>query len=101
MTDVSVTRNDTRQRFEAHVGGEFAGFADYFLRDGVYVFPHTVVDERFGGRGVGTTLVRAALDEVRDENARLLPACSFVAAFVERNPEYRNLLAGTDEEHRA
>lgn len=98
MTDVRITRNDSRQRFEAYVGDEFAGYADYFLRDGVYVFPHTVVEERFGGRGVGTTLVRAALDEVSAEDARILPACSFVAAFVERNPDYRRLLAGNHEE---
>lgn len=93
MSDVTVTRNEGASRFEARVGEELAGIAEYVLRDGVYVFPHTVVDPRFGGQGVGTTLVRTALDEVRDENATMIPSCSFVAAFVDKNPEYRNLVA--------
>jgi GCN5-related N-acetyltransferase len=45
------------------------------------------------GQGVGSTLVRGALDALRAEGSKVVPRCEFVAACVERHPEYRDSLA--------
>ena len=49
--------------------------------------------EALSGQGVGSKLVRGVLDALRAEGAKVVPRCEFVAAFVERHPEYRDLLA--------
>jgi len=81
-----------RSRYEAHVDGEYAGFADYRRRDGVTVFPHTVVDSAFEGRGVGSALARVAMDAARSTGDSVVPACSFFADFIDRHPEYGDLV---------
>ena len=79
-------------RFEIHVDGRLAGFAEYSTRPdgahpGLLVFTHTEVDEAFGGRGLGSTLVRAALDTARDRGVPIRPDCPFVRTYVERHPD--------------
>ena len=92
-TTVTVTDNSEEQRFEAHVDGELAGFAEYRLREGVIVFTHTEVDDAFEGRGVGTQLARQALDAVLEAGERrVVPRCPFIKAWIDRHPDYRSLL---------
>lgn len=94
MTDVVVTKNDSASRYEAHVGGELAGFADYRLKDGVIVFTHTEVDDQFEGKGVGSAIAHFALDDVRaDGTRRVVPICPFIKAWIGRHPDYQALLA--------
>lgn len=85
-----------RSRFEITVGGELAGFADYRLdetSDGaVMVFPHTVVEERHGGQGVGGDLVRGALDAARERGMLVRPVCWFVEGWIDRHPDYADLV---------
>jgi predicted GNAT family acetyltransferase len=50
------------------------------------------VDERYRGRGVGEALVRGTLDQLRERGDRLVPKCPFVAAFIQRHPEYAELV---------
>ena len=54
---------------------------------------HTVVSPRHGGQGHGSTLVRGALEQLREQGATVVPACSFVARFVRPGGEYEDLLA--------
>ncbi|MFT3852292.1 MAG: GNAT family N-acetyltransferase [Ilumatobacteraceae bacterium] len=74
-------------RFEITVGGEPAGFADY-RRDGdVVALPHTVIDPRFRGRGLGAVLATAALDSLKAEGVKVLPQCWFVRDVIAANPD--------------
>jgi chromate reductase, NAD(P)H dehydrogenase (quinone) len=85
----------TSQRFELRIGGEhgeLAGFAEYRTVGDRIELPHTMTDPAFGGQGVGSVLVRSVLDKFAAENKRVLPSCSFVAKFIEKNPEYQQLL---------
>lgn len=90
MTDVS--RNEAETRYELVVDGRTA-IAEYRMRDGAAVFDHTVVPPELEGQGVGSRLVKAALDDTRARGLRVVPACSFVAAYIKRHPEYRDLIA--------
>jgi predicted GNAT family acetyltransferase len=91
--DINVTRNDALRRYEISVDGELAGFADIQPSGEVTVFPHTEIAERFGGRGLGTRLVKAALDDMQARGQRVVAQCSLVAAVIAKNPEYQQLLA--------
>ena len=91
MPSPHVVHDPDRKRF---VVATDAGEAvlDYTKTGSVYVFTHTQVPEEAEGQGVGTRLVEAAVDHVRDEGATMMPLCPFVAAYVERHPETHDLV---------
>ena len=81
-------------RFELLLDGERIGFADYFVdASGYYVFPHVEIEPKHGGRGLGGVLVRGALDAMRQRNAKIVPRCPFVVAWVDAHPRYADLVA--------
>jgi len=84
-----ITDNGEKSRFEAELDGVRAGYAHYRLGAGTITFDHTVVDPAFGGRGVGSALVRHALDAVRaDGERKVIATCSFVKDWIAKHPEY-------------
>ena len=90
MADVDVRDNPADSRFEAYVDGALAGFAEYDLTDGVITFVHTEVDDAYEGQGVGSGLVRAALDDVlgRGDLRGVRASCPFVRSWIRRHPDY-------------
>jgi hypothetical protein len=57
---------------------------------------HTEVPEALSGQGVGSRLVRGALDLIRAEGLMVVPSCSFVAAWIGKHPDYADLVAAED-----
>lgn len=93
--DITVRNNAEASRYEALVGEEVAGYAEYACTEDVIVFTHTIVQPEFEGRGVASTLVRHALDEVRDDGTRHVdPQCSYVKGWIAKHPEYIPLVYG-------
>jgi predicted GNAT family acetyltransferase len=93
MSDVEVRNNPAENRYEAWLDGSLAGVAAYEPREDAVVFTHTEVDDRFEGRGVGSALVRGALDDVRAKGDReVVPLCPFVKSWIDKHPEYQDLL---------
>lgn len=91
--DIDVRDVPEHDRFEATLDGAVVGVLDY-RRDGdAVLLTHAEVSPEVGGRGVGTALVRAALDELDARGERIVPLCSFVRAFVRDNPSYQRLVA--------
>lgn len=80
------------QAYVAHAGDQVAGRAEYQLAKALVVFTHTEVEPRFEGQGVGGTLVREALDDVRSRGLSVLPLCPFVKAWIGRHPDYQDLV---------
>jgi predicted GNAT family acetyltransferase len=78
-------------RFEARIGGALAGFAQYVRTPDLIVYPHTEVDLAFEGRGVGSALARAALDDARQRARPVLAVCPFIARWMSQHPEYLDL----------
>ncbi|MBK9474722.1 MAG: GNAT family N-acetyltransferase [Tetrasphaera sp.] len=95
---VEVRDNPQDLRFEARIDGALVGFAEYRLTDTHIVFTHTEVDPAFGGRGIGGALARGALDAVRAGGTlaggtlAVRPRCSFIEAWIEKHPDYADLL---------
>jgi predicted GNAT family acetyltransferase len=89
MTDV---RNNTdKNRYELSVDGHLAA-TYYRIADGVITFIHTEVPDALAGRGVGGKLVKGALDQVRAAGLKVVPQCPFVRAYIEKHPDYADLL---------
>lgn len=94
MADIDIEDNVNTSRFIAAVGGSPAGFLAYELEGPVMTLTHTEVDPDHEGEGVGSALVRHALDGVRSKGARTTVRirCPFVAKWVQAHPEYQSLL---------
>jgi predicted GNAT family acetyltransferase len=89
---LTVRDNPAESRFEAvDESGALAAVSVYVRHDDRVVFVHTEVDDAFEGQGVGSLLVRQALDTVRGEGLRVVAQCPFVKAWIERHPEYADL----------
>ena len=82
-----------QNRYELLLGGRRIGLAAYRRRDGRIVFTHTEVDESCSGRGYGSFLARAVLDDARRQGLEVTPLCPFISKFIERHPEYQDLAA--------
>ncbi len=95
MPEVTITDNPEKKRYEIVQDGTLAGFAEYMLSDGLITFTHTEIDPAFEGQGIGSQLVRHALDDVRARGDRsVLPLCPFVKGWMARHPEYQDLAYG-------
>ncbi|MFP5348194.1 MAG: GNAT family N-acetyltransferase [Actinomycetes bacterium] len=96
MSEVEVRDARQQHRYEAVVDGAVAGFSQYRLSEGVITFVHTVVDDAYEGQGIGSRLVRGALDDVRrSSHLKVVAECPFVKAYIDRHAEYADLLAGS------
>ncbi|HZG92381.1 MAG TPA: GNAT family N-acetyltransferase [Pseudonocardia sp.] len=93
MSEQRVVDLPEARRFEVLVDGERAGLAAYRLRADRIVFLHTEIDDAHEGRGLGGVLVRAALDSARERGLRVVPICPFVKGWIERHPDYADLVA--------
>lgn len=86
-----VNDNAEDHRFELAIEGHLA--AAYYKRSGnVITFEHTEVPSELGGRGVGSSLIRGALDQVRAAGLKVVAQCPFVKAWIGKNPAYADLL---------
>jgi len=82
-----------RHRYELRAGDELVGFIDYRLHGDVIRLIHTEVPEAFSGQGHASTLARAALDDARSRGLTVRPDCPYVASYIEKHPEYADLVA--------
>ena len=87
-----VTNNREECQYEMIVDGHKA-LAAYRREGNVVSFTHTEVPEELEGQGVGTRLIAGALEQVREEGARIVPLCSFVRHYVETHTEAQDLVA--------
>jgi len=87
-----VMDNSGSSRFEILVDGQVAGFAEYRRSGSTVSFTHTEVDPRFEGRGLGSALAGSALDTARGQRSSVLPFCPFIRGYIQRHPDYLDLV---------
>lgn len=88
----TVSDNLDQHRYEARVGTELAGYAEYQLASELMVLTHTEVEPAYEGQGIGSALARFALDDVRSRGLRALLICPFITGWVTRHRDYADLL---------
>ena len=89
MTD--TVNNPAKHRYELAVDGHIAA-TYYKVEDGVITFVHTEVPPELGGKGIGSKLIKGALDQVRAAGSKVIAQCPFVKAYIEKHSEYADLL---------
>jgi uncharacterized protein len=89
---IDVHDNPQQLRYDIVVDGKVAGFARYARKGNRIVFLHTEVDDAYEGRGLGSKLAQAALDDARSRGLAVVPLCPFIERYIERHPEYEPLV---------
>jgi hypothetical protein len=87
-----VIDNKAEQRFELVEQGQTA-FADYSRRGGALVIPHVETPAALRGHGVAGRLMEGIVVHAREQGAKIVPICPYAAAWLERHPEHRDLIA--------
>ncbi len=87
----TVRHHEAAHRYELDTPHGLA-IAVYHQQGDRLLFTHTEVPSADEGHGIGSQLVRAALDDTRARGLKIVPACSFVVDFVRRHPEYADPL---------
>jgi predicted GNAT family acetyltransferase len=87
-----VVNNAAKQRYELAVDGHIAA-TYYEIAGNVITFEHTEVPPELGGKGIGSTLIKGALDQVRSAGLKVIAECPFVKAYIDKHPDYGDLLS--------
>lgn len=98
-TEITVRDNTSSRSYDALADRQVVGSVVYQPEGRRMVFMHTIVVPEFRGRGIGTTLVRYALDDVRSKGMTLTSYCGFVSAFIDAHPEYADLIDAAHPGH--
>lgn len=89
---LSVENQPEESRYALLQDGEVIGVAEYDLRDDAIVFTHTEVDEEKREKGMASTLVQSALDDVRENSdRRVIATCPYVRSWLSEHPDYADL----------
>ena len=88
-----IVHNEQETRYELSVDGEIASIAEYTPSGDTWVFDHTETVPRFGGRGLAARVVGFALDDARKRGVKVVASCWYVAEFIDKHPEYAELVA--------
>ena len=89
---LQIRNNESESRFECDVDGKLS-VVEYQMAPDKIIFTHTEVPSELSGRGIAQKMVTAALDHARKNKLRVVTLCSYVASYIERHPEYRDLVS--------
>lgn len=81
-----IVRDDERGRFELAEAPDTT-YLDFRRSEGRLMLVHTEVADDLEGQGVGSALVRSALDHAEAEGLTIVPQCGFVAGWLDRHPD--------------
>jgi hypothetical protein len=93
---VTVADNPMASRYEARIDDALAGVCEYDLTPDTIIFLHTVVARKYEGQGVGGAMARYVLDDARARGLQVRALCPFIRSWMQRHPEYSDLVATAD-----
>jgi hypothetical protein len=90
---MGIRRDDARGVYELPLEGDAKALAAFHKQGEILAITHTKVPDELEGRGYGSALMKAVLDDVRSRGEKVRPVCSFARAYMRRRPETQDLLA--------
>jgi uncharacterized protein len=91
VSNLEIINNKQANRFEVRIQDDLA-VLEYHASSNVMILNHTEVPQHLEGRGVGSVLIKFVLDDARENQFSVVPMCPFVAAYIRRHQEYRDLV---------
>lgn len=97
LEQIKVVHNPDKNRFETTIDGRLSKL-DYLQNGRNFVITHVGVHPDLRGQGVAGKIVEAGIEYARENSFRVVPMCSFAAAYIRRHPEHAELTRQPDEE---
>jgi predicted GNAT family acetyltransferase len=90
LEKLQVTHNEAAHMFEVWIDGHLSKL-DYIQDDKNFVITHVGVYPALRGQGIAGKIVEASLEYAKQNSLRVIPMCSYAAAYIRRNPKYLEL----------
>lgn len=87
----TLIHNTAEKRYEFDIDGDKA-IVEYSLQPGVMILSHTYVPQKHEGKGIGSELIRAVLEDIKEQGLQIVPQCQFIAQYIYRHPEWEELV---------
>ena len=94
---LTVTHNQDEKRFETWIDG-YLSKLDYIQDGKNFVITHVGVSPELRGQGIAGKIVEVGLEYAKEKSLRVVPMCSYAAAYIRRHPEYAELTRQTEHE---
>jgi predicted GNAT family acetyltransferase len=91
VENLEVIHNEAENRFETWVDGQLSKL-DYSIHGSTIMMLHVGVHPEQRGQGIAGKITQAGLEYAKEKNLRVIPMCSYVAAYIRRHPEYAELM---------
>ena len=98
LDEVAVRDNTSANRYEVRVENYLAVMT-YQRTPGRITFIHTLVPSALAGHGIADKMAHSVLEEARAAGLAIIPRCPYVAAYIQRHPEYRDLVPPDEQAH--
>ena len=93
IANVRVIHNEEEKQFEVDLVKKKA-FLEYAIKKDRIIFLHTEVPGEFSGQGIAGKMAREALEFAKEKGYSVSTICSYIAAYLQRHPEYQDLVRG-------
>jgi predicted GNAT family acetyltransferase len=90
--EFDVVLNEDARQFELVVDKHKAKVTYVMLSPTSIIFTHTLVPVSLKGQGIASYLAKYVLDYARENNLNVIPQCPFIRSYIERHPEYDDLV---------
>ena len=94
MLDPDIRDNAELNRYELPVDGEVA-VVTYNLSPPNLMITETLVPERLEGQGIASRLAKHVLADARARDLLILQVCPFFSAYLQKHPEYADVVHPT------
>ncbi len=90
LEDFKIINNESERCFEVSVNGLLSKL-DYIQDKDTFVITHVGVHPELRGQGMAGKLTQAGLEFAKAKSLRVIPMCSYAAAYIRRHPQYTEL----------
>ena len=91
IPDIVVIHDSDHHLFEVDLGKNKAVLI-YMIKAGLFILLHTEVPPAFEGRGIAGKMAQTALEYAKDKGLKVRSYCSYTTRYIERHPEYQDLI---------
>ena len=89
-TTYELIDNTEAKQFEFHIGDHIPRI-EYIRAKSKIFLTHTEVPKELEGKGIGSAIIKSALEQVEKEDLVLVPLCPFVAGYIKKHPEWKKI----------
>ena len=93
MKKYNLQLNDLKNRYEYLLDQQNRAYIEFTTHDHIWTLTHTIVPSAYEGQGIASALTRDVLDEALRQGVKIRVMCSYISHWIERHPQYQDLLA--------